>query len=164
MSSMQPLKDEHAELLPHIDRLRAVADLVGEADEPELAREVADVHRFLVDSLIPHAKAEDEVLYPVVARLLGGPCATATMSRDHLEVGQLTAELGKLADRLAGGRLDEHDAKALRRVLYGLYTLVGVHFAKEEEVYVPLLERGLSAEEAHELFEAMSATAHHPHA
>jgi iron-sulfur cluster repair protein YtfE (RIC family) len=48
---------------------------------------------------------------------------------------------------------------ALRRVLYGLYTLVKVHFAKEEEIYLPLLDSKLTAEEAHAMFEAMEAAA-----
>lgn len=49
--------------------------------------------------------------------------------------------------------------KALQRVLYGLYALVKVHFAKEEEVYLPILEERLSPEEAREMFEAMERAA-----
>lgn len=50
-------------------------------------------------------------------------------------------------------------ANDLKRVLYGLYTLVKVHFAKEEEVYLPLLDANLSVKEAREMFEAMEAAA-----
>jgi hypothetical protein len=45
--------------------------------------------------------------------------------------------------------------------LYGLYALVKVHFAKEEEVYLPILEERLSPEEAKEMFEAMENAAVH---
>jgi len=44
-------------------------------------------------------------------------------------------------------------------VLYGLYTLVKVHFAKEEEVYLPLLDANLTPDEAIEMFEAMEKAA-----
>jgi hypothetical protein len=37
--------------------------------------------------------------------------------------------------------------------------LVKVHFAKEEEVYLPLLDSKLTAKEAHAMFEAMEAAA-----
>lgn len=50
--------------------------------------------------------------------------------------------------------------KALRRVLYGLYALVKVHFAKEEEVYLPILDARLTPETAHEMFAAMESAAH----
>ena len=44
-------------------------------------------------------------------------------------------------------------------MLYGLYTLVKVHFAKEEEIYLPLLDARLTAAEAREMFLAMEAAA-----
>jgi hemerythrin-like domain-containing protein len=155
----QPLRDEHQELLPHIEHLRQLADAVGETPPAALVQNVAAVHDFLAHHLIPHAHAEDRALYPVVARLLGAPEATATMSRDHVEVGSLTAELAELRGRLAGGAADGGTAKALRRVLYGLYALVKVHFAKEEEIYLPLLDARLSAAEAQAMFAQMEAAA-----
>ena len=45
-------------------------------------------------------------------------------------------------------------------MLYGLYALVKVHFAKEEEVYLPILDQRLTPEAAQEMFEAMEHAAH----
>jgi hypothetical protein len=45
-------------------------------------------------------------------------------------------------------------------VLYGLYALVKVHFAKEEEVYLPLLDARLQPREAREMFAGMEEAAH----
>lgn len=163
MGTMQPLRDEHQLLLPHIEHLRSVADDVGEVSPEALAESVDEVHRFLTEELIPHAEAEDAWLYSAVDRLVGEARATATMRRDHVEVRRLTAELAALGDRLSEEGLDAGLARELRRVLYGLYALVSVHFAKEEEVYVPLLEDGLSAEEAHELVQAMHHAGHGAH-
>ncbi|HEX5501485.1 MAG TPA: hemerythrin domain-containing protein [Thermomicrobiales bacterium] len=152
----QPLREEHQELLPHIDQLRVVADGVGTLPGPELRRKIEEVRTFLVDHLLRHARAEEAALYPVVARALGAPGATATMRRDHVEIGRLTAELGALLDAPAGA---ERDA-ALRRVLYGLDALVRVHFAKEEEVYLPILDERLTPAEARDLFAALERAAH----
>jgi iron-sulfur cluster repair protein YtfE (RIC family) len=158
----QPLRDEHKELIPHVEHIRALADSVGQAPLDALRKDLAGISDFLSQHLIPHAHAEDAALYPVVCRLLGSPEATATMSRDHIEVGRLAGELDALRSQLAGSTLPDltdAQAKALRRVLYGLYALVKVHFAKEEELYVPLLDKGLTAEEARRMFEAMGHAA-----
>ena len=139
---------------------RAVADVIGDASVETLQQAVDEVYAFLTLQLIPHAHAEDAALYPVVGRAMGAAQATATMSRDHVEVGQLTDELAAVRSEIVTGYPDECQAKALRRILYGLYALIKVHFAKEEEIYLPLLEACLTGDEARELFGAMEHAAH----
>lgn len=155
----QPLREEHQELFPHVDRIRQVAELIGEAPLADIRDGVAEAYDFLAHHLKPHAEAEDAALYPVVQKILGSPDATKTMSRDHVEVGRYIAELETLRDNL-GRELSTAQIKDLRRVLYGVYGLVKVHFAKEEEVYLPILDRHLTPEYAREMFEAMEAAAH----
>lgn len=156
----QPLRDEHKDLWPHIEVLRTTADSVGEVPLEMLRRAVDEAYDFLARHLIPHAQAEDRALYPVVQQVMGAPEATATMRRDHVEVGQLTEELSALRKQLAGATsITTPQANALRRVLYGLYALVKVHFAKEEEVYLPLLDARLTPPEAQRMFEAMEQAA-----
>jgi hypothetical protein len=65
---MQPLHDEHHELLPYVEALRAAADAVGTATLPELRRHIAEAHEFLTQLLLPHAATEEAVLYPAVER------------------------------------------------------------------------------------------------
>ena len=154
-AATDPLREEHRHLLPHIESLRTLADSIGAPDLNTLGAGIDEAHQFLTHHLIPHAEAEDKALYPVVARILGGPKATATMSRDHVEVGRLTSELAALRAEVTGTTIAERQERDLRRVLYGLYALVSVHFAKEEEIYLPLLDASLSQTEAAEMFEAM---------
>ena len=156
----QPLRDEHKELFPHIDRIRQVAELIGEAPIAEIRRGVEEVYDFLANHLKPHAEAEEAALYPVVQKVLGSPDATKTMSRDHVEVGFYIVELASLRNGLTGEALTTVQVKSLHRVLYGVYGLVKVHFAKEEEVYLPILDQRLTPESAQEMFEAMEAAAH----
>ena len=152
----QPLRDEHKELIPHIERILEVANSIPEAPLEQIRDGVKEVYEFLAYHLIPHAQAEEAALYPTVQKVLGSPEATKTMSRDHVEVGQYVEELAGLQVGLSSSNF-----KSLQRVLYGVYALVKVHFAKEEEVYLPILEERLSLEEAREMFAAMENAAAH---
>ena len=150
----QPLRDEHKELIPHIEQILKVADSLPDAPLEQIRAGVQEVYEFLAYHLIPHAQAEEAALYPVVQKVLGSPDATRTMSRDHVEVGRYVEELDELRQDLS-----PRNTKLLQRVLYGLYALVKVHFAKEEEVYLPILDERLSPEQAQDMFEAMEAAA-----
>jgi iron-sulfur cluster repair protein YtfE (RIC family) len=155
----QPLRDEHKELFPHIESLK----LAGMAVHATLSQPSLDLideaYAFLATHLLPHAHAEEAALYPVVQKVMGTPYGTATMSRDHVEVEALTQELALLRSQVSATEIGVKQANELKRVLYGLYTLVKVHFAKEEEVYLPLLDANLTPEEARNMFEAMEAAA-----
>ncbi len=154
----QPLHEEHQELLPQVERLRAIADFVGEAPLPLLKQGLDEVYDFLMHHLIPHAQAEEHALYPAVQKVMGAPEATRTMARDHVEIGRLTDELGMLRAELLRAPVTGVQIQALRRVLYGLYALLKLHFAKEEEVYLPLLDARLSPAEARQMFAALEFT------
>ena len=153
-SLTQPLRDEHKELIPHIEQILEVANSIPEASLEQIRDGVGEVYEFLAYHLIPHAQAEDAALYPAVQKALGSPDATKTMSRDHVEVGRYIEELAELRMDLS-----PRNFKSLQRVLYGVYALVKVHVAKEEEVYLPILEARLSPEAAKEMFEAMENAA-----
>lgn len=155
----QPLREEHRELLPHLTHIQAIADAVGTAPIAFLRQGIDDISAFLAHQLLPHAQAEERALYPVVGRLMGAPEATATMNRDHVEIKRLAEQLGKLRSQLGNEPLEVSQEQALRRVLYGLAALVAVHFAKEEEVYLPLLDTRLLPQEAKPLFETMERAA-----
>jgi iron-sulfur cluster repair protein YtfE (RIC family) len=154
------LRDEHAHLAPHIDALRVAADAIGRAEAAELRALVDASYDFLAHHLIPHADAEERGLYPAVQQAVGAAQVTATMARDHVEVHRLTDELASYRQQLASAStIDDALANGLRSVLYGLHHLVRVHFAKEEEVYLPILDERLTAEQA----AAMFATMGHQH-
>ena len=158
-SITQPLRDEHKELYPQVEMLRLAGDAVNESLTSSAHTKIEEAYRFLTLQLLPHAQAEEKALYPMVQKVMGAPQATATMSRDHIEVERLTEELASLRVHRSLLTITTIQAQAMRRVLYSLYALVKVHFAKEEEIYLPLLDAKLSTEEAHEMFERMEAAA-----
>jgi len=150
----QPLRDVHRELLPHVAHVRQLGDMAGRAPAAELRARLDAVVEFLRRQVVPHAQAEEAVLYPAVDRLIGDG-ATATMARDHAEVAHMALELAALRDAAPDRALDDAELVALRRLAYGLSAVLTLHFAKEDEIYLPLLERALSAEEGRSLFAAM---------
>lgn len=156
----ESLRIEHKELYPHIESLRIAGESIHEhLFSPFIREEVEKAYKFLTHELIPHARAEDKALYPVVQKVMGAKEATATMSRDHIEVDKLTGELREVLARVNGPAITAEQTQSMRRILFGLYTLVLVHFAKEEEVYLPLLDSHLTEKEAKAMFEAMEQAA-----
>jgi iron-sulfur cluster repair protein YtfE (RIC family) len=158
MGIADPLRTEHAQLMPQLEALPTAA-IATEGREDEVLAALDAALAFLRESLIPHARAEDAVLYPMVEQVMHAPGATATMSRDHVEVVRLTAALQRVRDSLQGAP-DPDRRRELQRILYGLYAIIRLHFAKEEELYLPLLDAGLGSAEAAEMFRAMHESAH----
>lgn len=127
----EPIRKEHAELREHVEHIRLAAREIPDLSPEERVELRARVLDFLSDTLVPHAKVEERVLYPEVARLLESPEATAPMVYDHLAIRTRIADL---ADA------DSNDTARLQELLYGLYALIKVHLSKEEELYLPLLD------------------------
>jgi heavy metal translocating P-type ATPase len=130
---------EHRELLGVVDRVRTVADRLDHLPPDQAQAEAAAVHRFLVERLLPHEQAEDTLLYPLVAELLGGDDPTAPMHRAHTEINRLARLLGGLLEELGPAGPEPEDLADLRRILYGLHAILRLHFAQEEEAYLSLL-------------------------
>lgn len=120
----------------------------------------ADLVAFLRAELLPHAKGEEAYLYPAVEPLLRQESmATATMSIDHEHIVGYVDRLAAASERLAVADVDEREARLIEvRILAAqLEALLRVHLEKEERVYLPLLERHLSASRQAEIVEGMHA-------
>ncbi len=136
---------EHTALRADIEQVRRVADAVGAVPDEQALAMARSLHRLLVDEIAPHERAEDAVLYPVLARVLGGADPTAPMSRAHVEIAHLIARLGRLLDGVGvegmnGEGMDGDDRLELRRLLYGLHAILRLHNAQEEESYLSLAD------------------------
>ncbi|MGV9251990.1 heavy metal translocating P-type ATPase [Streptomyces sp. NPDC003697] len=135
---------EHEDLRDVLQAVRGAAARLSADPGADGAREralesVREVHRLLTDRLLPHEYAEEQQLYPALAPALGGPEATATMSRAHAEIERLARRVAThltLAD--AQGALAPEQVEDLRACLYGLHTVLRLHFTQEEENYFAL--------------------------
>jgi len=126
---------EHREFAPELTRVRSVADRLGELPPQEARRELEAVRRFVVERLPQHEEEEEAAVYPVVARLLGGEDPMSSMARAHIEISHLARVFRQLLDDLPEEGPTPEDLVDLRRVLYGLYAILRLHFAQEEEAY-----------------------------
>ncbi|KUI33913.1 ATPase P [Mycobacterium sp. IS-1496] len=132
---------EHDELRETLPLLRDSADRLAAAPDAAALDSLTTVHRLLTDRILPHEAAEENELYPALARPLGSGEATATMSRTHAEIQLLADRIGAhvvLAESTGAIQPDQVDD--LLACLYGLYTLLRLHFVQEEENYFTLAE------------------------
>ena len=131
MRPTEPFRKEHEQLLDHIEHIAKAAREMPRLSDEERGALRERILGFLRGTLIPHAKAEEDVLYPAWSDLLGFPDAAAPMIHDH------EAIVARI-DRLAGA--DIHDVDALQEHLYGLHALISVHFRKEEDLQLPAFD------------------------
>jgi hemerythrin HHE cation binding domain-containing protein len=96
------------------------------------------VDELLTGEIWAHESAEEKDLYPALNRLLGGTDPAATMSRAHAEIAYQIARLGRLIADIGDRVPDETDVADLRGVLYGLYAILRLHTAQEDEAYLSL--------------------------
>lgn len=130
---------EHDDLQDVLDAVRDAADRLCDSPDRRALAAVEETHRLLTERLLPHEYAEEHQLYPALAPTLGGPEATATMSRAHTEIERLARRIATHL-RLAhtDGGLTPDQLGDLRSCLYGLHTVLRLHFAQEEESYFSL--------------------------
>lgn len=131
---------EHRAIRAGLVRVRQAADALGTEDDAVAMDLVRDAHRFLVEVIAPHEAAEEQTLYPAVGRVLRGRDPTGTMSRAHVEIARQVRRLTGLLDEIGDERPDELDVAELRRTLYGLYAVLALHTAQEDESYLSLAE------------------------
>jgi heavy metal translocating P-type ATPase len=137
---IQRFAAEHDDLRDVIEAVREAADRLSDSTGPQALDTVRHVDRLLTERLLPHEYAEEDQLYPALAPALGGPEATATMSRAHTEIHRLARRITthlQLADA-NHGRLRPEQIDDLRACLYGLYSVLRLHFTQEEENYFSL--------------------------
>jgi iron-sulfur cluster repair protein YtfE (RIC family) len=125
-------RDEHARLREDVEQIRLAARELSTVSPEERHLIVGRILDFLRGTLLPYAEQEEDWLYPVVGQILGNAQSTGPMTHDHIAIRARVIELGLTEDT---------DLDRLQELLYGLYTLIAVHFWKEEQLYLPLLER-----------------------
>lgn len=130
---------EHDELHDVLPLLRGAADVLAVAPDAPAVAALREARDALVRRLVPHEEAEEATLLPAMARAFGSSDAVAPMSRAHAEIGRLTRRLETHVDALdQGGELDPERRQDLLACLYGLYTLLELHYLQEEEGYFAL--------------------------
>jgi len=140
------LRAEHDAVLPLIEKIRSTADALSTHDV-NLSPVLTLLDR-LEGELLPHERADEELLVPLVSRALGGTDATAAMSRTHAEIEHQVSRLRRLLAGLDIETAQPEDIVELRRLLYGLYAVLRLHNAQEEEGAFSLVPNGVANAQA----------------
>lgn len=129
LATAQRLFAQHNAVRPLVEQVRTVADDLTVTD-PDLT----PLHRLLdrlETDLLPHERAEEAELLPIVARALG-PDPTGAFSRTHAEIEHQVRRLRRACEEM-GERPEPEEVTDLRAGLYGLYAILHLHNAQEEE-------------------------------
>ncbi len=143
-------QDHHARLMPHVDRLAAIAEMIGQEDCASIHLAFEDEYQVIVGQLVPHMATIESTLYSELERVMGGRHSMAPMRAEHETMRRLIEVIGRYRTHVADCRMTTIEALALRRALFRLYTILKVHLA-EEELYLGVLEQNLTTEQKDQL-------------
>ncbi|HEX5156493.1 MAG TPA: DUF2249 domain-containing protein [Ktedonobacterales bacterium] len=158
------IRAHHRALADTLDNYTAEVEAgVTELDAAHLVELLDGLTGFLSGDLLPHAVGEEKTLYPALDPIIsehGSP--TATMLVDHEYIGNYARQITETARALrsAGQKTRTDLARTLARQLIQLQGLFDVHLAKEERVYLPLIEQAISAGDQQALLAALHEEAH----
>lgn len=128
IATTQRLQQDHDRAMALVDRIRAVADALS-SERPDVVP-VRELLEGLDRDLLAHERADEQELIPIISRTLGTE-STLALRRGHAEIEQ---HVGQLRTVLTGAEtLSPADVVELRRILYGLYAIVRLHNAQEDE-------------------------------
>jgi hypothetical protein len=136
-------EEHHALLVPHVDLLLSLAEMVGHVDCAALHAQFETEYAFIRGQLVPHMETIERTLYDRIEAELAGHHSLAPMREEHRTITRLVDELGRYRAHADGCTWSAVEGLALRRALYRLHSLLKVHLA-EEELYLEVLERRLS--------------------
>jgi Hemerythrin HHE cation binding domain. len=147
MRSLSDTSHEHHETIePHVDRLPELAEMIGHVTPEVFSATFQKECSFIIGRLVPHMEAIETTLYGRLEQVMDRRHSMAPMRREHEQLRGLFGSLCQYSELVAEESMSQSDEVGLRRVLYRLYAILKVHLA-EEELYLGVLDRNLSAEE-----------------
>ncbi len=148
------IRKHHRELA--MEMAQHVATLASAPSESAIAALV----QFLTQELLPHARGEEQALYPAVEPLIKAHgTATATMVIDHEAIEgyiRRIADMARARAQATGEARATYDAQ-LAQLALQLQAIFELHRSKEERVYLPLLEQHLPPAEQERVIAAIHA-------
>jgi hemerythrin-like domain-containing protein len=140
-------REEHAQLLAHLDEAEANAMALLEASEGERDERIHAIVHFFRHQLLPHAQAEEHVLYAVADRRVPTQAPhrwTHSLRYEHTVVHAAIEEMHAFME--SSDRSPEALARFSARAIATI-GLVRGHFGAEEHVVLDALDRTMSREE-----------------
>jgi len=129
------LASAHRSLRPHVSELAALAARLDSLEPPDARAQLEHLREMLEKKLLPHEREEQQTAYPLLAKMLKDEDPTGPLIQTHHEIHRLTRLFGRLVAQLPPEGPRAEELRDLRRALYGLYAILTLHFAQEEELY-----------------------------
>ncbi len=134
------LRADHVALMPKLQVISDAADRVDDLSKAEALAVLQNVETLLLEEILPHEEDDERRIYPEIEGVLGGADPLQSMSRAHREIFHLTDRYTRILHDIPAGGPDPADLQEVRRLLYGLYAILRLHFDQEEELYASLDE------------------------
>ncbi len=128
--STRDIRERSAELHHQVESVRALADTVGTAPSSEIRASLDRLDSLISTKLLPHVSSLKETL---------GDGEGTPLAMELAHLGTFADEVSWLRKKVGGRDMTVGTANAARRVLYGFHALLKLHFAKEDEIYLPRL-------------------------
>ena len=124
--------EAHERFTAWTDDLRLAARRLPELTAAERLSVISDLVAFLHESVEPHTRIDEQVLYHEAANRLGSPLVTAV---DGVRPSRASARGSRSSPRRT-----TDDVDTLQELLYGLDALIRVHIWKEDELLIRPLD------------------------
>lgn len=162
LQSLDETSREHnARIMAHVDALSELAEMIDNVDMETFSRHFEAECDFINMQLLPHIVAIEATLYRELERLMEHRHSMEPMREEHARLRRLFVSLCQYRQSLRHDEFDRESVIGLRRVLYRLYALLKVHMA-EEEMYLRVVDRDLTAEEKDALARSLDHAAAQP--
>ncbi len=129
------LQHDHEPLLTALDRLRAIADALDDAEPSTAVPLILEAHKLVEQTIIEHERDDERTVYPRLSSHLADGHGLAAMSRAHREILHLGRLLARTADGLSIADTDRYLIRDVQRTIESIEALVRVHIAQEEVIY-----------------------------
>ncbi len=133
-----PFRAEHEALREQLRHAGRHIGRLAYAGPSEQRRLMVKVLRLVRQHVMPHARWEEEVLYPAVDAGAGTRDATAALVHQHRVIARWLDELDRLAERR------DPDGRIFARKADQLLGLILAHLEGEEEILLPILDRTMT--------------------
>ena len=125
----------HVQISVALDRLRAIADELDDADAEAAVRLIKEAEHITTSGIVAHEQDDERVVYPRLQTFLQERQSVDVMSRAHREITHLGRLLSRLADGLEPGDADRYIVRDAQRVIEAIEALTRLHSAQEEDIY-----------------------------
>jgi len=125
----------HVELLPHLERLRALADRLDDATGEDASALVVEANEVVQEHIVSHERDDEGNVYAKLSKVLADRHGLSAMSRAHREIQHLARLLYRVVEDLPTETIDRYLVRDAQRLIEAIETLVRMHTAQEDDIY-----------------------------